>query len=134
MSPALNKRGTGYYQLNLRINGESKCFFVHQLVMLSFVGAANGMDIDHLNMVSTDNRLCNLEYVTHKTNVIRGFSSKKEKTSSKYVGVSFDKKNKKWHSYSKIITHDKRKHIGYFNCETKAYIERLMYEKLNLIY
>ncbi len=129
MSPSYNKKGSGYYQINLKgSNGILKCFFIHQLVMLAFVGPSNGMDIDHLNMISTDNRLCNLQYVTHKENVIRGFASKKDKTTSKYVGVSLDSRSGKWHSYS-ANNSQKRKNIGYFNCETRAYIERLNFER-----
>lgn len=129
MSPSYNKKGSGYYQINLKgYNGIVKCFFIHQLVMLAFVGPSNGMDIDHLNMVSTDNRLCNLQYVTHKENVIRGVSIKKGKTTSKYIGVSLDSRSGKWHSYS-ANNSQKRENIGYFNCETKAWIERIKFEK-----
>lgn len=31
----------------------------------------NGMDIDHLNKIRDDNRVCNLEYVTHQENINR---------------------------------------------------------------
>jgi hypothetical protein len=41
------------------------------------------------------------------------------KTSSKYKGVSFDKKRNKWVSYINI--NKKRKHIGYFNTELEAH-------------
>lgn len=42
---------------------------VHKLVMLAFVGPyPDGMEVNHINGVRTDNRLCNLEYVTRSQN------------------------------------------------------------------
>jgi hypothetical protein len=128
MSPALNSRGKGYYQVNLKNDNGQKCFFIHQLVMLSFVGESNGKVIDHINMNTKDNRLCNLEYVTQKENMVRAYTLNRGNYSSKYVGVSFEKRYNKWHSYSQVNS-NKRKHLGYFNCETKAMIER---QKFNI--
>lgn len=127
LSPAYNKVGKGYYQIILKSEkGESKLYGVHQLVMIAFVGFSNGLDVDHINGVPTDNRLENLEYVTHKENVRRYYDTLTN-SSSKYVGVSFEKRYNKWHSYSQN-NGIKRKHIGYFKCETKAFLERVKYE------
>jgi hypothetical protein len=48
---------------------KSKSFNVHQLVMLAFVGPPpEKYAIDHIDCDKTNNRLTNLEYVTHAEN------------------------------------------------------------------
>ena len=45
---------------------------VHHLVAFTFIGPRpKGLEIDHVNGDKTDNRACNLEYVTHAENVRR---------------------------------------------------------------
>lgn len=49
--------------------GKSERFFIHQLVMLAFVGPCpEGLIVCHKNDVGTDNRLENLYYGTKKDN------------------------------------------------------------------
>ena len=43
---------------------------VHRLVLLAFVWPSK-LCVDHINNIKTDNRLKNLEYVTHKENTKR---------------------------------------------------------------
>lgn len=52
---------------------------VHQIVLLAFEGPAplNAPEIDHINGDWTDNRLCNLEYVSHSENVKRANAMRK---------------------------------------------------------
>lgn len=59
----------GYYRTGARIaRGAS----IHRLVYLAWHGSIpDGMEIDHVNGISTDNRPCNLEAVTHKENMRR---------------------------------------------------------------
>lgn len=59
----------GYQRVILCVNKIRKNIHIHQLVMLAFVGKPNGMQINHINGVKTDNRLCNLEYVTQSENM-----------------------------------------------------------------
>jgi len=43
---------------------------VHRLVLEAFVGPApEGMEANHINGQPFDNRLCNLEWITHKENM-----------------------------------------------------------------
>jgi len=50
--------------------GKPERFFVHQLVLLAFVGPCpEGEEVRHLNDVGNDNRLENLEYGTRKENL-----------------------------------------------------------------
>jgi len=45
---------------------------------------------------------------------------KRPKSTSKYTGVSWSKQMNKWKSYIKVK--GKTKHLGYFKCETAAYL------------
>lgn len=63
----------------------------HQLVGLTFLGYDRknnqNLVIDHLNMIKTDNRLCNLQVVTQKQNKIRYFKTEKgQQTRNKMRG------------------------------------------------
>jgi hypothetical protein len=58
----------GYQTVVLSHNGITKMFSVHRLVMLAFCGASD-LHVNHKNGVKSDNRLLNLEYVTHKENM-----------------------------------------------------------------
>lgn len=50
--------------------------FVHALVMKAFIGERpEGYEIDHINNNRKDNRLSNLEYVTHAENVHRAYKT-----------------------------------------------------------
>jgi hypothetical protein len=70
--------------------------------------------IDHKNNVKTDNRLANLQIITNRENL----SKDKIGFSSRYVGVSFHKKNKKWRA--EIYVNGKTKYLGCFASELDA--------------
>lgn len=61
----------GYNQVFLWKHGKRKIWLVHRLVLHAFVGECPaGMEVRHLNSISTDNRLSNLTYGTHSENTI----------------------------------------------------------------
>lgn len=58
-----------YLFVQLSENNQQKHFFVHTLVMISFVGIKEkGIVINHINGNKQDNRLINLEYCTQSHN------------------------------------------------------------------
>lgn len=61
----------GYQMVVLhRNNGKGTSFRVHGLVSEAFLGPRpKGLEVHHKNGRRTDNRLCNLEYVTHRQNI-----------------------------------------------------------------
>jgi hypothetical protein len=115
LNPSLN--ANGYLRLCFSKHNKRFYFSVHQVVSMAFLNhKPNGYElvINHINFIKTDNRLENLEVVTQREN-----SNKKHlKSSSKYMGVCFSKKNKKWHSY--IFFKNKLTHLGFFNSELDA--------------
>lgn len=69
LKPSL--KPSGYCQVMLYGLDKSKWQpQVHRLVLEAFVGPApEGMECNHINRQPYDNRLCNLEWVTHKENM-----------------------------------------------------------------
>jgi len=51
--------------------GRTKALTVNRLVLETFIGVNDEMEVDHINRDKSDNRLCNLEYVTHSENAKR---------------------------------------------------------------
>lgn len=87
----------GYSEVGLSVNGKIRRYRIHNLVMLAFVGIPNGLEVNHINGIRNDNRLENLEYVTHRQNIIhardiiktlnppRGEASKSSKLTNEQV-------------------------------------------------
>lgn len=62
----------GYCRVRLfDLDGNSKHFMVHRLVMDAFIGASD-LSVNHINEIKTDNRIENLEYCTQKENCNHG--------------------------------------------------------------
>ncbi len=100
------KRGYVYGTVN------KKTILLHRYIM-----NYNEKDfIDHINNNPLDNRKSNLRIVTPKQNMMNKKSSKN--SSSKYIGVSWDKSKNKWAVY--ITTNSKHKFLGRFNTEIEA--------------
>lgn len=67
LKPTLGKNG--YYYVSLVRNNEKKKYYVHRLVLETFIGSKPDMEANHKNGICTDNRLLNLEWVTGKGNM-----------------------------------------------------------------
>lgn len=65
-----------YLQVQLYRDGDSKRYLVHRLITLAFYGECPpNHEVNHINGASNDNRLQNLEYVTHKQNIRHSFDA-----------------------------------------------------------
>lgn len=74
ISLKITKNSGGYAQVNLCLHGICTLKTVHRLVLLTFKGCRpEGLVIDHINGIKTDNRLANLEYVTQSENLRRAY-------------------------------------------------------------
>lgn len=114
----LSNDGHGYLRVALLKDGIQKTKRVHKLVAESFLNhKASGMVevVDHINNNQKDNRLSNLRLTTNRDNV----SKHTRKTYSKYTGVTWCKRSKRW--LSRIRIEGKQKHLGSFKCEIKAH-------------
>lgn len=107
--------GQGYLKVVLQKECAKTDNFVHRLVMQAFVGISN-LQVNHINGVTTDNRLVNLEYVDTRENMNhRDTVVKKQK---KY-GVWFIKSENKW--MAEICKDRERIRIGRFKTKDEAH-------------
>lgn len=101
--------------VNLSKEGIVKTLMVHQLVAMAFLNhKPNGhtMVVDHIDNNPLNNKLSNLQIITHRAN-----STKDRKGyTSKHTGVFFCKN--KWRA--QITINKQKKELGYFDCEIKA--------------
>lgn len=71
----------GYLYVDLWMNNTSRRLGVHRLVLLAFTdkGINTPLEVNHINEIRKDNRLCNLEWLTHKENINYGLRTEKHK-------------------------------------------------------
>lgn len=60
-----------YKEVQLSYNNVPKKYMIHRLVAICFLGldVSSDLEVNHKNGDKIDNRLCNLEIVTHKQNI-----------------------------------------------------------------
>ena len=108
-----------YYAKNgkVRICGKWVITLMHRYIMR--LSRGDKREVDHINGNGLDNRRCNLRIVSKSQN---GVNQSYTIGSSRYKGVSWYKRRKRWVAY---ITKDyKRICIGYYNNEKEAAIAR----------
>ena len=106
----------GYLLVILFYDGLRFTKYIHKLVSIAFLNhnqQGYKIVVDHIDNNRLNNRLDNLQLITHRENV-----SKDRKGSSKYTGVSWCKAYKKWTAQIKM--NGKVKHIGRFINEIQA--------------
>lgn len=115
----------GYYVVRLYKKSIRKSLSVSKLVATHFISPIieNGFVVDHKDNVKTNNKLDNLQIISHRDNC-----TKDRKNDTGFAGVWFDKRRKKYTALLQI--NKSRVFLGSFNCPTKAYIVRLLAVKL----
>ena len=97
----------GYNNIQLYKNGVGKTKLVHRLVWETFNGEIpKGMQVNHINEVKTDNRLCNLNLLSCRDNNMWGTATKRriEKKNKRTVQFSLDGEYiKEWKSVADIV-------------------------------
>jgi hypothetical protein len=111
------RRGEGY----LHFGFKGKTYDVHKVIWEMHYGPVNpGMEIDHKNNIRHDNRIENLQELTHPDNAKKRLLSKNNTTG--YNGVYFRKGIKKFKA--EIQVDYKQKHLGCFDTAEEAYEAR----------
>jgi len=108
--------GSGYAGRNvIRFDGKRRTMYLHHAV----VGfPLHGLEIDHINGDGLDNRKQNLRIANRRQNRQNHKARRMGLTTSKYVGVSWCKRNSKWAVYAGIGK--KNKNLGLFSKEEDA--------------
>lgn len=112
------KRGDCFYAFRLLNSPDDKLNFV--LLHREIMNAPKGMLVDHRDGKGLDNRRANLRLATRSQNNCNR-RKKKTKALSQYVGVTFDKRNKRkkrW--FARIYINGKCKHLGCYKSELEA--------------
>lgn len=107
----------GYPSVTLFNDGIRKHRTIHSLVAESFIDKdykLKGLVVNHKNFKRYYNVLSNLELITPRDNT----NLKHKKHSSKYTGVSWNKRENKWESW--IVVNGLQKYLGKFKEEEEA--------------
>ncbi|MCP4354353.1 MAG: hypothetical protein GY793_01730 [Proteobacteria bacterium] len=99
--------------------GKLKSFRVHQLVAIKFLNHKPNrckLVVDHIDNNPLNNNVSNLQIITNRENT----SKDRKNGTSKYIGVSWCKRSKKWIAY--ITINGKNKNLGSYDCELNASI------------
>lgn len=109
----MKPNSTGYPRACLK----GRFYNTHVLVAMAFLNhkSTKGYCIDHIDDNKSNNRVDNLQIVTHRYN-----TTKSKNGVSKYTGVCWDKYYGKWKAAIQI--NGKIKNLGKFDCELKAHL------------
>lgn len=101
------KTSDGYYHMSI----DGKTQLVSRVIYELFVGPiSEGFDIDHVNSDRADNRIENLQMLTHAQNAAKRLMTKRN--TSGIVGVCWHKQKNKWQAQIKI--NNKQIYLGSF--------------------
>jgi hypothetical protein len=103
--------------ITIKIQG--KKYAAHRLAWLFTYCEWPVDQVDHINNIRDDNRICNLRQADSFINSQNQKRAQKDNVSSGLLGVSFHKPNKKWLAR---INYEGRTHlIGCYDCKHKAH-------------
>ena len=114
IDPIKSRDKDGYFVVCFTINGIQKNYKVHRLIWIYVYGQVIHQ-IDHVNGVRNDNRLCNLREVTAQQN---GMNKAKRESKNNLTGVYLTANKKRW--VAQIAFKNKRHHLGCFDTPEEA--------------
>ena len=83
-------------------------------------------NIDHINGIKTDNRICNLRDISQRENT----SNRDVHRNGHLCGTSLNKKKKRWQSRFRIGS--RKIHVGSFSSQEEAHIAYILFKELYL--
>jgi hypothetical protein len=89
---------------------DGRRFLAHRVIWAMHTGAWPVEHIDHVNLNRSDNRICNLREASRSQNMCN--TRIKDKNSSGFKGVSWDRRAKKWRA--RIFIQNKEMHLGLY--------------------
>ena len=95
-----------------------KTYLKHRVIWAFHYEKWPSDEIDHINRIRDDNRICNLRVATHQQNLQNKTSHKG--STSKYLGVYWHKQSEKW--IAQIRVNGAKMYLGIFNNEENAAI------------
>ena len=111
----------GYWRVMIK----GRSYLAHRLGWLIVHGNWPHGEIDHINGVKTDNRLCNLREATRSINSQNKRAAQANNKSCGLLGVTWNKQHRKWQS--KIMVNKTLHHVGLFddaNVAHSAYLAK----------
>ena len=112
-TPAGSLKPSGY----IRVSIDGRMYQAHRLAWFYVHGEFPESDIDHINGVRNDNRICNLRPCARFENC-QNIPVVKTNTSG-LVGARFNKLRRKW--LAAISVNNQRLHLGSFNIAIEAH-------------
>lgn len=82
---AQQKQNSGYMLVHLYLDNQRKALTVHRIVAQAFV-PGSGRTVNHRNGVKTDNRACNLEWLSYSENLEHAVATGLRRNPNKAVG------------------------------------------------
>jgi hypothetical protein len=101
-----------FHAVRFNNHGAPMILSMHRQIM----NPPHGLLVDHKNRDGLDNRRENLRLATYSENNCN--TTKRKNTSSRFVGVYFDKRRRNWLAY--ISYNGKRTYLGHFDSEADA--------------
>lgn len=115
LKPKIDK--DGYLVIGLRRGKHRKWVKIHRLVAILFIPNPNNLpEVNHVKEIKTDNRVCELEWMTTRANQTHSMLLKNN--TSKYVGVYWQKRSNKW--CAGIVFNKRIIYLGLFANEEDA--------------
>lgn len=106
-----HQNGKFYVEGDDWTNGRNIRRYLHRVIM----NAPPGVEVDHINGDTLDNRRCNLRFATSTQ---QKCNQRPRGGTSKYKGVGWHKRDRKWRA--QITYHGKQISLGYFDGELGA--------------
>lgn len=106
------------------VYASGKHYSVHRVAWMLSYGYFPEHEVDHINGIRDDNRLCNLREVSHTCNMQNQKLAKNN--ASGYKGVSWNSAGSKWVVSGSL--YGKRIHLGYFIDKDRAVAARVKWE------